>query len=658
MRVGFSARTARCASLGVLAALALGGCAAHLGQTPATDDGRRRAMEYFVKAKVYESQGNNLGAIVALRSAADLDPTSPTIYSQLAYNYERIRDLGMAAIFARRALELDPQRLDLRYRLVRWLDVAGEEAQAAVELEKLIQYQPAEWPLYSHLAHLYLEIGHQERIRPLFERLLARPDTPVEARVNAAHILARSGDRDRAETVFNQVLLVQPDLEDAWIGLSEVQLARGDRQAAIETLRRAGRALPESSLAMYELAGMVATADELSEILAGEDARFTYRLGVSLSEQERYDLAAQAFERIVRLRPQSVEGWLDAARYYLHVANYDRLDEVMGEAVEAFPDSIDLYLFWAGALERGERFAAADSIYARAVARRGVEDIYLYWGFGLERRQEWDRAIEVYRQGLGAVGPSAQLYVRWGLSLARQGRWSDAASRFRRAAEVDSLSSDAHLHWGVALQRLQRWDEAVTQLTVAARLDTEGTFSLFSLGSCQEQMARERGDEVLFERAVATFERVLELDPGDAFALNYLGYMFAERGIELERAAQLLQRALAIDPDNAAFLDSMGWTYYRLGDLIQAEHYLSRALGRVASPAPAAEAAEGEGPGAMDDGELAVLHEHAGDIARALGKEAEALAHWRRSLELRPASDEVRSKLRELEGRPGADRQP
>ena len=626
--------------LALAAALAaqLAGCASRMAAAPAPakrEEAQRRAMQYFVRAKVFESQGNHLGAIVALRSAADLDPDSPTIMAQLAHNYERIRDLGMAASFARRALELDPELQDLRYRLVRWLDVAGREEEAAVALEELIGLEPANWPLYSHLAHLYLETGQQERIGELYGRLLARDDIPSEARVNAAHVLSRAGERQRAEQVFAAVLVEDPQAEDAWIGLCEAQLSRGDRLAGMETLRRAGRVLEDSPLVMHELAGLVATPDELAQILSDADAYFTYRLGVALSERERYELAAQAFERIVYLRPTAVSGWLDAARFYLHVSDYGKVDSVMTQAVEAMPDSLELYLFWAGALERGERPAGADSVYARAAERCAAEaDLYLYWGFALEQRQEWDAAIEVYRRGLVAADAPAELYIRWGLSLARQERWQEAAARFRSAAQANPEASDAHLHWGVALQRLARWPEAIERLTEAARLDSEGTFSLFSLGSCLEQAARELADDELFQRAVATFEQVLEMDPTDAFALNYLGYMFAERGVHLERAVELLRRALDIDPDNGAFLDSMGWAYYQLGDLVQAQHYLERALSRIE--------AESE---AMSDEERAVILEHAGDVARDRGEPGTALDLWQRALDLQPSSATLRDKV-------------
>ncbi len=70
-----------------------------------------------------------------------------------------------------------------------------------------------------------------------------------------------------------------------------------------------------------------------------------------------------------------------------------------------------------------------------------------------------------------------------------------------------------------------------------------------------------------YDAAEKAFRSVLEGDPENAGALNYLGYMFADRGIRLEEAQQLISKALDIDPDNGAYQDSLGWVYYHLNKL-------------------------------------------------------------------------------------------
>src|ERR1039457_1974119 len=77
-----------------------------------------------------------------------------------------------------------------------------------------------------------------------------------------------------------------------------------------------------------------------------------------------------------------------------------------------------------------------------------------------------------------------------------------------------------------------------------------------------------------YEGAEAEFRKVLELDADNAGAMNYLGYMLADRAVRLDEACQLIKKALDLDPQNGAYLDSLGWVYYRQGKLNEAEGLL------------------------------------------------------------------------------------
>ncbi len=599
---------------------------------------RKLAMHYFVKAKIYEAQDKYYAAIVALRNAADLDPTSPTIYAQLAWDYNEIHDYQMAAVFARKALELDPERTELRYLHFQLLQLSGDLPGAIRTLERLLESQPRHWRLYFQLAQLYMEADqHAKRIEPLFERALKHPDTPVEVKVNMGDILARSGQQEKARAIYTAVLEKDPDVEDAWLGLADFHKARGDTTGAIQYYRRAAQVLSASSLAFIELANLIQDGKDLEEILATEDAGFLYKLGSTFFDRKQYNLATKVFEHIVDLRPASVEEWLDLARYYIALKNYERADEILSQAATAMPDSSSILFFWGMAMESTGQFEKAIDIYRQGLQHHPEEsEFYWYWGIALEQQEEWDQAIQVYRRGLQLDPPHPELHIRWGIVLGKQQKWDEAIEHYRGAAALDSLHSEVFLHWGIALEKLGRWDEAIEKLSQAVELDDKDPHVLFYLGSCFEQAARASGDSDYFDHAIKTFEQLLEIDPTDAYALNYLGYMYADKGIRLEEAVELVRRAIALVPENSAFFDSLGWAFYRLGEFERAEHYLDKALAIL-------DEHEAE--------EKAIILDHAGDIARALGKEAEARAHWQRALELEPDNEAVKGKL-ELTGTP------
>ena len=617
----------------LLLALCLAGCATlrPMGKSVGKEE-QREAMRYFIRAKVFESQGNFMAAIVALRNAADLDPNSATIFTQLAYNYKRIDDLKMAAHFASAGLELNPSDVKLRRFLVQILERDGAHEEAVAQIEILLTYEKASWPLYRHLAYLYLETGQEERIDKLFESLLKDAATPLEIKVDIASVFMRVGQRERAEAIYASVLSRNPVMEDAWLGWADLKLSQGDRQQAMQIYRNAARQLPDSTLPLYYLARLIVAEPDLEEIIREETPGVLYRLGVVLSDAGKLDLAALLFKRVVNMQPNSVEGWLDLGRYYLFLEDYEQLHSVMQQAVEVMPDSSEIYLFWATAFERGGRFDRATEVY-----ERGVEQIpdsvqlYLYWGLLMEDLDQWEGAIEHYQRALQVLGPNADLHLRWGICLGRLSQWKEAMSRYEAASALDAKHGQVWLHWGIALQQVARWEDAIDKLNAAVPLLPNDYNVLFYLGSCYERASRKLGKEDYFTLAVKTFSKIIEDNPEDAFALNYLGYMYAEKGINLEEAVELLLRAIAIEPNNSAFLDSLGWAYFQLGDLIEAERYLERAI---------------EWLDKEEDGEsLAIIYDHAGDIAQAQGRRSDARGHWERALEFDPANTQLIEKL-------------
>jgi tetratricopeptide (TPR) repeat protein len=133
------------------------------------------------------------------------------------------------------------------------------------------------------------------------------------------------------------------------------------------------------------------------------------------------------------------------------------------------------------------------------------------------------------------------------------------------------------------------------------------------------------------DEAVGTFRRLIGNQPDFAPALNYLGYMWAEKGENLPEALELVQKAVALDPHNGAYVDSLGWTHFQLGQYEEARGYLERAA--LLLP---------------DD---AVIFEHLGDLYVALGRLEMAEQVYRRSLDLgEDNADGVRRKLEGLGG--------
>lgn len=73
-------------------------------------------------------------------------------------------------------------------------------------------------------------------------------------------------------------------------------------------------------------------------------------------------------------------------------------------------------------------------------------------------------------------------------------------------------------------------------------------------------------------------KKLLSINPNNASALNYLGYLYAEQNKNLDEAYVMIEKALKFEPENSAYLDSMAWVLYRLKRYQEAFEYQKKAL--------------------------------------------------------------------------------
>ena len=78
--------------------------------------------------------------------------------------------------------------------------------------------------------------------------------------------------------------------------------------------------------------------------------------------------------------------------------------------------------------------------------------------------------------------------------------------------------------------------------------------------------------------AIEFYEKALDLDKDNPTALNSLGYLLADMGLDTLRGLRLCRKAVDKNPENAAYLDSLGWASYKCGKLNDARSWLRRAM--------------------------------------------------------------------------------
>ena len=81
-----------------------------------------------------------------------------------------------------------------------------------------------------------------------------------------------------------------------------------------------------------------------------------------------------------------------------------------------------------------------------------------------------------------------------------------------------------------------------------------------------------------YRNAVELYEKALDLDKDNATALNSMGYILADTGIDRVKGLRLCRKAVDQKPQSPVYLDSLGWAYYKCGETVEARSLLKRAM--------------------------------------------------------------------------------
>jgi tetratricopeptide (TPR) repeat protein len=81
-----------------------------------------------------------------------------------------------------------------------------------------------------------------------------------------------------------------------------------------------------------------------------------------------------------------------------------------------------------------------------------------------------------------------------------------------------------------------------------------------------------------YKSAVELYEKVLDIDENNTTAMNGLGYILADREIDILRGLRFCKKAVDRKPQSPAYLDSLGWAYFKNGELLEARTWIRRAL--------------------------------------------------------------------------------
>ncbi|MEK8023227.1 MAG: tetratricopeptide repeat protein [Candidatus Hydrogenedentota bacterium] len=457
-----------------------------------------------------------------------------------------------------------------------------------------------------------------------YERAYRLNQTSPEILVRLAEAYYRTGRPQEAEKFANRALDEDSSAYDAYIILAELAMGRGDLAAADGYLLKRLEGKPDDLESRLRLGLIRENLNDMEGVVRAFTgypgrrpgaAAANFHRGVALVRLKRISEARDAFRAALRENP----GYIEAAENVAILS--EDLDEDSA-AIEAWELVMKM---------NPER----DDALRKKIALL-VEYDRLY-----EAQDDLERLLDITSDKSGAIRKLlAQIAVR-NNDLATAARamvplaekagtetgyleLALVAAQAKTETEILVASLENAYHIGersaIGLTLVKTYlilgedSEAAEISQVMIDRSPGDTSTIWNIAILHHATKRET-------HAIELLLKLIEIEPTNASALNYVGYSWAEMGIELDRAEDFVRRALRKEPDNPQYLDSLGWIYFKRRQFEEARLQLERAS-------------------SLMDTEPTIL-EHLGDVCMELGRRQEALGYYRSSLATGQSENEV-----------------
>ena len=594
------------------------------------------AYGLFLQAMTLREDGQTEEALKVLQRALKADPKSADTYGEIAkIQTEKGRfDLAVAAI--NQATKMAPERSDIRSLAGQvhqfYGQSGGGEAElrlAVVEYEAAARLDPNDAAPLRDLTRLYSVLRDAKAALETWKRLAEVDPRNVDAFAQVATLSLATGDTPGAIKALETATIADPENARVLQLLGDIKQQAGQTDEALKHFQAAAKLDGKdliTRLKMGEIliddhrgAEALALADDMLKL--DEKNRFALDLKArAFKELRRTDEAIAIAEGLTASDPKDLKAAFLIVTLLEQKGSLPQAEEKLSALIRRNTsgedqDSISRNnrVFWAHTgmvRQRQGLFKEAADAFGEAAGASKEPDVSLvtYRIDALISAKDFDRALKEAQTARGNPAFKDQTDLKFLEAYALRGAGDEKAARELVDAALASPKVDTNETLSAAEfhQRGKNMDRARELFAGVVQTDPTNVRALFSLGAVLERQKK-------FDEAESAFRRALAIAPDSAMALNYLGYMNADRNVKVPEALSLIQKALADDPENGSYLDSLAWALHRLGRNAEAETAIRKAV--------------------QSQEKSAVVLAHFGLILAETGARDEALRILRQSLE-------------------------
>jgi tetratricopeptide (TPR) repeat protein len=577
---------------------------------------------YAMKIGIYEQLDDQSAVLQTYTKMVQQFPENIVYQRALIRHHIDAGNLDQAEVLLKRRVEEDPQNLDEKLRVARFLNFNRSSA-AAIEFLKIhIEQDGDAYPLKFALAEIYLRDNQTEQAIGLYEGII-RDDELQPNGLQARNVLARiyllAGMLSDSRALVDEVLAQDKHNENAMLVVARFNLAEGKQDDAISDLRTVLRDNPTSIEALI----LLAQAQE---------------------EQGADSIAIETLSKAFKMNPASVGVSSVLAGLLIRIGQPEQADEILRESIEAGNQSIETLKLLTqvklmlGKWEQAEQLAQSlESVEGEeAQAQQAL-------GLAYHGSDQTDDSILAFRRAHDLDPNVPQPVAALVKAYVQDGKPEKAKAFLQSVVAENPENSTAYHLLGQLSLREKDVQAAIGYFKKVVELAPVSELGYLSLGSIYLRQKDFQQAEEIYSRGVQAVPASLTLAINQAIVVETQG--------KLDRAIELYEKLLAANPDvlvvknNLAslltdhrsdqasherarvladgfrdskiplFRDTYAWASVRLGLYLEEAILILKGIVR-------------------ENETMGIYHYHLGEAYRKNGNSFDARKHLRRAIEL------------------------
>ena len=519
------------------------------------------AQNRFNTAKQLRAEGNFAAAGYEFNQSLSDKNLIKDSFQQTGDIMKLLGNDPKAAEYYKKAVAVAPSDIDLRLSYAKMLDKLGSEDEAVEEynyilsktednkeilysLERIykrkLEEAPQDAAITANLGAIMQKEGNLDAALRYYSKAEYLDPSNVNTRINVGTLYQQKGDFKTAITAYDSVLTIYPDNVLANLYKAQSLAAIGEDKKATELYKKVLSLDPGNKTAQNEMINMVrgtmTTAQFVDYIKKNNPQNASdilYNYALDLHKQNKLADSISIYNEVIKLTPSNPEVYVNLAIAQGQNKNYDNALATLNTANTKFPNNSQVK-------------DALKSIQAQSTDEKLVAAAEYY------NNKDYQNAVNEY---LKIQPPTSDSMLGAASAYQNMNDIDNAIVYYKKALNLSPNNSDIAYYIGALYADKENYANAKTYTDKALALNKDNKQAQELLESLNAQLASQDLEKAInlfeseqYSESLALLNKILSIEPNDAYALYYRGMIYDTQKKYNEAIADY-KKAIDISPE-------------------------------------------------------------------------------------------------------------